>query len=791
MKLRVFLCLFFLAIHFFIAAQVVHEIDAALPPYIINARQYGAKSPETFVTLQNRNGLRIEYCVDRAMLTLWISPQAWKSMSYVDRNWSSRDDHTDVYSRIRFDNLDMGEFLGCDYDAFHSVIKYKNQKIHLLNIYDTPAVVVWFEEPNGKIDFKSHRFDQILSNSEKEFINRHSEAGRQFDFASILGKGASKFVSQRDFDTLRSVYSSARMHPNEVIVIGSELKHENISEKLRKIANTDIKTLLADNQKKIDDALQFGKIKLRNNPELQKVLDVNLPIALSMQDGGALRSCSQYIYYLIWIRDGGMNSSSLGLSGWLNPAHDQSAYALLNPSVSSTKPFEGKYFGQLLAGNINKWEEDGIYYAVWPMFSYWSYSGIDKFQKGAYIQNIKEATKWLENYCYSKEKQLFGRYYYCEAMFYNSQDYGFDNAVGYQTDMPAYTFGKDTVLQSYDIYINSLMYSTYLMLSASLSGKDAEEYYNKAMILENGIKKLYTDQSPLPNYGEYKLLNGKYAMDKAYGADITDYQWGITLPFFQPNIPDKLRNARNALMSDILKRKKDYFICAVGSILYSMDTEIHSQDSIMKVLEMIVQKSKPAGKYLPMAYTIPEMTESPDGDPFHDIRPIVYSIGPTVGAVANLAFRRLPFGIAPRSNKYIEKLEKIQYMDKLVSLYFEGDGPIASIDCGGKILKHSFQLPDRMLQNANNRVVIKMDSKAKNENMLIGSTVRLFEISESEAVIYDIQGYGQNILMFKNLSKKIEILNDKNEKIKYTTQKMDQITYIEFSGKGNFKVRMK
>jgi hypothetical protein len=767
------------------------KLDSSAPPaYVVNSRQYGAKQPETFVTLQNRHGLRIEYCVDRATLSLWISPQAWKSMSSVDRNWSCRDDHTDVFERIRFDGLNMSDFRGCDYDAFHAVLKFKNRKIHLLNIYDAPAVAIWIEGEEAKIDFKATRGDQPESVNPKEFIVEHAVLGRKFDFAAVIGIGASRFGHQLDSDPYRSRYASAHLKANELLVIGAELQKEQVANTVRNLSQTDIPTLLARNQAKVDAALQFGKITLKNKPELQKVLEVNRAVALSMQDGGAMRSTSQYIYYLLWVRDGGMNTSTLGLSGWLNPARDQSAYALLNPSISTTEPFKGKYFGQLLAGNINKWEEDGLFYAVWPMFSYWSYSGDTKFLHGEYIQNVTAAVEWLEKYCYSSEKHLFGRYYYCENAYFQSRDYGYDNAVGNESGASPYKFHGDTVFQAYDLYINSLMYSTYLMLAAALPGEKGDAYLQKAMTLEKGITRLYNAYAPLPSYGEYRLSDGRFALAEAYGADITDYQWALSIPPFLPCAPEILKNARNALLSDILNKKFNFFICGVGDVLCSLDTEIHDEDSIMKVLDDIVERSKPAGKYLPMAYTIPEMTKSPDGDPFHDVRPIVFSIGPVVGATANLGFRRLPFGMAPRSTKYIDKIENIQYLQKLVSLDFEGVGPINHIQVGEKTLRHSYQIPDQWLNSETNRIIVKMDNEPAGDDILISSTVRLLNVQEDGPISFQIKGYGKDLLTFKNLMKGVSVVDSKGAEVSHTNQKMGPLTYIEFSGTDAYTVRL-
>ena len=76
----------------------------------INASQYGVKYPETFILMQNRKGLRIEYNLDRSNLQIWISPQAGKSFSYIDKNWSNRDDHSNVFDRILLPGIELSSF---------------------------------------------------------------------------------------------------------------------------------------------------------------------------------------------------------------------------------------------------------------------------------------------------------------------------------------------------------------------------------------------------------------------------------------------------------------------------------------------------------------------------------------------------------------------------------------------------------------------------------------------------------------------------------------------------------
>jgi hypothetical protein len=135
--LAVFCCL--LLFPFYVAAQSTpgqpSQTKAAEENILaVNTSQFGVKYPEKFVLLQNRMGIRVEYVVDRGRMQLWISPQAGKSMRYKDRNFSNRDDHSDIFERILLPQLSPGEFVKCDYDPFHSVLHFKNQTLHLAHV---------------------------------------------------------------------------------------------------------------------------------------------------------------------------------------------------------------------------------------------------------------------------------------------------------------------------------------------------------------------------------------------------------------------------------------------------------------------------------------------------------------------------------------------------------------------------------------------------------------------------------------------------------------------------------
>lgn len=754
----------------------------------INASQYGMNYRETVILMQNRMGVRIEYTLDRSNLQLWIRPDAGKSMSYVDHNWSNRDDHTNIFDRILIPGCDLTQFERCNWDPFHSVLYFKNQTLHIAQIYDKPAVLVWFEKEGGKIDFKI--YGTAAERTDKSFIINHTDRERDFQSAAIIGEGEGGFQQQLQLDKYRSIYTRAHLAPQQVLLITSELHEKNIGKQAKQWIKKPVDEILAENEKKIAKDLKNGQFTLKNKPEMQKLLDKSRRVALSMQDfKGFMRSTNQYIYYLLWFRDGGMNVSHITYSGWAKPAYDNVKFALHNPNFTNQNP-DDIFFGQMMGGPLTKWQEDGLFYIVWPAFAYWTQTGDKSLCEGKYLETMEKAIDWLERRCFDKEKGLFGRYFACETPMTGSRDDGWDNVTGAPTFKWKSEYEGKTIVRSYDNYVNLLHYSTYLMLSAMETNKaKADEYYKKAMALGENIKQFFEYDNVLPSYGQLQTENGKFITAKPYGMDVWDYVWGLALPPFEMTMPEKYRDLREQLRRDMTTTDKNYFHCVYFALLTSMDTEIHEEDSIMAAMEQQVKWSSQPGKYLPMPYAMPEMFNVSEENPFHDIRPLVYSIAPWLSAITNLTLHRMPFGIAVRASEHIEKLNNYKYKEALLDVTYQGNGELAGFTLNGKPVKHTLQIPEDRLQKGENKVVIKKEPDATKKNLLTATSVQLLNVKEVDnTVVFHVKAYGKNVLTFKNLSKKVKVLNSNGKQQKIKKIKMENFTYIEFIGRGDFKV---
>ena len=755
----------------------------------INASQYGMKYPETFILMQNRMGLRIEYNLDRSNLQIWISPLAGKSYSYVDKNWSNRDDHTNVFDRILLPGLSLSNFDSCNWDPFHSIVYFRDQTLHIAQIYDQPAVLLWYEKP-GMADFKI--YGDAVERDRTTFIINHSDRDRDFQSAAVLGEGDGYFQQQLEMDQGRSIYTRAHMTPGQVLLITSGLKNENKGTSAKEWVKNPVKEILASNEEKIDEDLSTGNFHIKNRPEMQRLLNKSKRAALSMQDfKGFMRSTNQYIYYLLWYRDGGMNVSHISYSGWPQPAYDNTKFALLNPNISNAEP-KGKFFGQVMGGPITKWQEDGLFYVVWPAFSYWTQTGDKSLCTGENLQTMENAMDWLEKYCFDENKGLFGRYYACETPMTNSRGDGWDHATGAPTFKWGSEYNGKTIVRSYDLYINYLHYSTYLMLSAMEENETkAQMYLTKASQLEGNMVKFLNYKDVLPSYGDLLTEEGEMLTSAPYGMDIWDYVWGLSLPPFQPNMPERYKQIRDELRKDMTETDEGYFLCVYFALLTSMDTEFHDEKDIIEAMDMLVPYSSKPGKFLPMPDAMPEMFNIPDGDPFHDVRPLVYSIAPWLSAVTNLGLRKLPFGMAVRGTNYLDSIDNYSFRKSLLDVQYLGQGKIQDIYVNDELLKYSYQLPENILKEGENQIKVKLDPDPESSNILISSSLQLKSVKEvGNGVEYKMHAYGKNILTFKNLNKNLQLRDASGKLIDFTLHKYDNFSNFEFGGRGDVIVFM-
>lgn len=278
-------------------------------------------------------------------------------------------------------------------------------------------------------------------------------------------------------------------------------------------------------------------------------------------------------------------------------------------------------------------------------------------------------------------------------------------------------------------------------------------------------------------------------MAPPYGLDDCDYIWGLTLPLFYPE-PSAMPAIQEKLFDTQMKKPKGQFIASWFSVLAAMDPAIHSEAKMMTAMDYVTPQAARPGKYLPMAYTIPEIVDVEDGNLYHDVRPQGFSAGAWLGAVANFGVRRMPFGIGVRGTRYLESISNYAYGKSLLSFIYQGKGEVSQITVNGLILENTLQLPENTLGKKNVEVKVIMSPDAKPQrNLWIGSTTRLNSVEKNvSTLLYKVECYGKNVIQVKNLSKKVSVTSASGETVKFSLKKQGEISYIEFAGIGKYNV---
>jgi hypothetical protein len=787
-----FLVLILFGLKIGLAGQDLQTIESGIPDPGYFKTQSPDGTIEAAVLMHSRMGIRIEMNLNKDRLDLWISPQAGKELSNRYRNFSCRDDHTNLFDQITFPELVRKRFLSCDYDPFHSVLHFQGQDMHIATLIDQPVVLVWFSNEEV-VDFKSDKQDSLLEQSAGFFGVRHPDRGLVFDFYAALGGGDAVFLHQPEVMMYRSIYARAVVQPEDFLIIGGELTKENVRQTVSALAGSNLEDLLGDSEKRIAGAVRPGSLVLNGLPDVQKLYDINKRHMLSVQDAsGAIRAALRYVYYLIWATDGAVCATSMAQAGDQDFLRRWCEYILANPTRQDAPP-EGPFYGQLVNEKITKREEFGSLCAVWPAFMYWGLTGSDRFVSGDHLRLLKEVVDWVERYCWDPDMQAIGTWYIgggSEDPFLGSNDYGYDAAVGsfMGRNMGYPEYNGKAILRAYEYNMNLNQYNMYLMLSSVSSGEEAEQYIRKAQVLARYLHKL----DSLHIIGYYLVEDEgivPITPGRRRGDNLALFAIQNKAPaYYMPDYPRKFMERATGYVPYTDSTLRHNYATQVYGRLQGLDNEFMNEDDIIKTIRATLPYHIKPSSYIPMPWSMVEYFGAEEGS-FHDIRPQAFSTAPYIAALTNLSIKTMPFGIAVRGTKYVKEISDFAYLDGSVSVFYNGEGNISSVELNGKELKYTLQIPDRRLQAGDNRVDVKMDKKGTQGPCLVYSTVRLNDVSEGGGhVVYDVQGYSQNVMVIKNASGGLKVFDALNNPVPVILTKEGKYLFAEFWGKGEYRM---
>ncbi len=710
----------------------------------------------TQIFLHNPCALRAEFRLDDQRLELWWSPKAGESWDCRDRNFSNRDNHLTVFEEITLPGCEVERFLKCDYDPYHCVLHFTDRIVHLAILPDAPVVLLWADKPQV-VEFKTARYDEAWVEEEREFTVRHAQPSYTFEFSAQLGA-----VEQAgpDKGKLRhsvvhapwnSYYARAELSLGQVLAIGVGLEGQRIADQVREIVSKPAREHLAEIDRRLLPFEEQGLTISAKHPDLDELRRLSVRILHSMIDhSGGYRASLKAIYYLIWIRDSGFSFCYQAAAGWPYKLRELCRLLLENPATARGEGIpKGRMFAQLINRDYGKYEEDGLFYVVWTLFTYWTQTGDDSVLTAEDWALLEEALDWLERYIFEEDRGLFGQHFADETPTWGARDHGWDYAIGKPTGFgDQVRYGDQPVTRIYDHYINLLMHSTYTMLAAMTDddGKAATWRAKAAGIWEH-LAPLCEPRNAqgCPPYGEFVLGDGSRVKAEAWSIPIeTTYLWGLTLPNFAP--VDRIDAIRAALFRRIVANPECVWVNSFASLIAEIDTWVFPEEELLTMLLRIKDQSNRPGKYLPMGGAMPEKIDVADGHLYHDIRPQGFAIGSWLAGWASLGVRRLPYGLALRPTQAFETLRNYSWRGKTLHFGFEAKTRAPVLEVNGETIHGSLQVPEAALTDGENtlRLVDGLDGQ-----LLLRSNVQLDRIERTEGgFLYHITCRGISEMTF-------------------------------------------
>lgn len=738
------------------------------------------------ILLHNPSGLRVEiHLQDEGNIELWYSPRAERSVSHRDRNFSNRDDHMRLWDAIRLPGLGVADFLHCEYDPFYVTLHFTHQILRLAVSYHAPLIYL-DTRASQIVDLKSHRNNQVLVSDPGRFQIRHQERRKRFEFTARSRQA--RFTYQPIIESGRSAHGSACLEPGQLLVIGGDLDEDlsRLDQSITDILSDGYDQTRDQDETAIGKALKAGTFSLRHLPELEKLVEVNRRILLAMQDKqGAIRAAIDRIYYLIWVRDGALSEIFQARSGNAVPLTHWKNFLLANATRIEDPAHKGWMYGQL-TNPISKWQEDGLFFAVWTVYEHWTQTGTAPTQEELFT--LAEATDWYERYCFDPVRHLFGRYFAGETAFKGTRDYGIDGMAGKYPDQGGVIFAGQQVIQSFDLYINLLNWNVYLMLAEMATDfKKIRDWKHRAAEIRTALLPLIDKE--VPDYGWLILEDGRIVLAEAPGLSRSDYEWALTItPYFPTHHADGIRGH---LLENILEDPSGQNVAAYYALLQAIDPLDMDQSQRQSAIMLAATPSVQPGETLPMPYTMLEKLAGKLGDPCHNVRPQASSIGPFLATLTGLGLRRLPHGLALRPNLTLKKIEHFEYRGRIIQVFFDENRSGLSINHAE--IPHTWQVPENLLHPGKNVLHFPAAATAFPEApTLLSSTARLTHIHfHGHSITYHFDAFGWNSFrLVIPPAYRLEVQEASGSNMAFKQETIGPCTWVHFDNSGDCLIRL-
>jgi len=742
-------------------------------------------SHPTDIYFHNSDAMRAVFHLDTAELEIWWSPLAGESYGCEDRWYSSRDAHFTVFARISLPGCAREAFSNCEWDPFHSLLRFYHQRLHIRILPDEPVVILQ-GECSQEIELQSGRFDVLEEADAHGFYLSTKEPRHTFVSGAELGEGEGAFRHPYMIVPNYPRFTHAVLSAGQAIAIGCGLQDEaDLRGQLQSVVRLSSEELDTRMEDTLVPAIRQGAVETRDQSldAFHRLSKRSLYGA--MDKSGTVRASLKAIYYLVWLRDGSFCYRYLSSSGWPHRLREWCRLVLENRTEVDL-PGKGMapVFAQMVHKRLGKLEEDGIYYAMLAHFM-----RSVQFPDGAVtrpeLEQLTESFELIHDYMFNEERGLYGSCFADETPTRDSRDYGWDYAMPKPGPVEMLVHHDKPVRRAFDLYMNLMMLETLQMLVATDAGR-RDDWNARANRLWQHIEPFFGDLTDgLPTYGELLYEDGTREWSKPFEPCISMYPFSLGLPFFAP-IPH-VDTIRSRLFDRMMEDPGGHWVNGLGCVMSSLDTFVYSEEKIIRGLKLIERQSWVSGFYHPMPGAMPEKVDAPQGVIYHDIRPQAFAQACWIGAVANLVVRRMPFGLAVRPSSFVGAIRDYHWQDAVIDFECPPVEGLPLLTVDGVPMPHTLQLPSGPIDIGRHTIRLVEGGVAP---VLARTTLRLEDVEAANGeVSFTGESFGFAEVTFLDAVHVLEISSEDGTTLPYDRYQDGRLVVIRFRQVGRVRVR--
>lgn len=541
---------------------------------------------------------------------------------------------------------------------------------------------------------------------------------------------------------------------------------------------------------------ETAKIDLTGSPSMIEQVETGKRVLLSMGfvSGGMYAALDEYEH--VWVRDTANAVVFPALAGDPELLKRWTPYALANPAkiTYNDKPYEG-FFTWITTDNEQQGlEGDGAFYAAFSAYAHWKLTG-EVGQLPAWYQTLANACAFMEENCFDEEYGLYEEWYINEASLKKSPIW--------EGQYPGLKINDLWPEYICSIYLNSLMYSTHIMMAEMAkeigNPSEYERHLKAGNDLANSIDKhLWNEETGYYHTGIARLEDQSTEMvTTEYWTIWFDNVWGFGLFPMAPDTQKRLAS----LDAVLTKRdgifpgydKRFFFTPMRAHAAYTYNAEGQSEKAMTCIQRLFeraedVDASEGVKKIYAMKGAMPEMMHM-----VTEHRPQTFTIGPYITAAAGLGFVMDYNGLTAAPSEFLTEARNIAFRDSVWNFDLiradEPDGIIVD----GKKLKHTMKIPMGMMTVGEHNVSV-LDTPVIVSPVLRYTPYELLDVQvELDKVIYKLRGLGGSVLRFDEgvAEADVNVSDAKGKPMEFVFWQAEGGSRVQVNVAGEFSVEVK